>query len=335
MTTAHISTTTTLPPAMRATTMTRAIRQDVLGGPEVLQEVEVPRPKPGISEILVRVHAASVNPTDWKHRATGRFLGNPPFILGWDLAGVVEEVGLGVTLFKPGDAVMGMLPYPHGVGAHAEFVVGPARAFVRKPENIDFIQAGAVPLVALTAWQALVDTAGLSAGQRVLIHAAAGGVGHMAVQIAKARGAYVIGTASESKHEFVYALGADEVIDYRAVDFADEVREVDVVLDTIGGDYQLRSLRTLKPGGVLVSTVPVAADGLYEEAARRGVRAELIVVEADHAGMQAIADLVCSGKLRAHIAETFPLSEAARAHERGEEGHTAGKLVLIVRAEDS
>lgn len=311
----------------------RAIQQDVLGGPEVLHEVEVPRPKPGISEILVRVHAASVNPTDWKHRATGRFLGDPPFILGWDLAGVVEEVGLGVTLFKPGDAVMGMLPYPHGVGAHAEYVVGPTRAFVRKPENVDFVQAGAIPLVALTAWQALVDTAELSEGQRVLIHAAAGGVGHVAVQIAKARGAYVIATASAPKHEFVEGLGADDVIDYRTVDFAEAVGDVDVVLDTIGGDYQLRSLRTLKPDGIMVSTVPVAAEGLREEAERLGVRAELILVEADHAGMQAIADLVGEGKLRARIAETFPLSDAARAHEAGETNRTAGKLVLVVREE--
>lgn len=310
--------------------MMRAIRQDQLGGTEVLQEVEVPRPRPGISEILVRVHAASVNPTDWKHRATGRFLGEPPFVLGWDLSGVVEKVGLGVTLFKPGDEVFGMLPYPHGVGAHAEYVVGPARAFARKPESVDHVQAGAIPLAALTAWQALVDTARLTAGDRVLIHAAAGGVGHLAVQIAKARGAYVIGTASAPKHDFVRGLGADEVIDYREVDFAEVVQGVDVVLDTIGGDYQLRSLRTLKPGGTMVSTVPVAAEGLLEEAARLGVRAELILVEADHEGMRQIAELVEAGALRAHVAETFPLDQAARAHEAGETNRTAGKLVLVV-----
>lgn len=308
----------------------KAIRQEELGGPEVLHEVEVPRPSPGISEILVKVHAASLNPTDWKHRATGRFLGQPPLILGWDLSGVVEEVGLGVSLFKPGDEVFGMLPYPKGVGSHAEYVAGPTRAFAHKPANVDHVEAGAVPLVALTAWQALVDTTGLSEGQRVLIHAAAGGVGHVAVQIAKARGAYVIGTASEPKHEFVRDLGADEVIDYRTVDFADAVSDVDVVLDTIGGDYQLRSLRTLKTGGIMVSTVPAPAEGLHEEAARLGVRAELILVEADHAGMVAIAELVESGALRARIAETFPLAEAARAHEAGETNRTAGKIVLIV-----
>lgn len=308
----------------------RAIRQQILGGTEVLEEVEVPRPKPGISEVLVKVHAASVNPTDWKHRATGRFLGEPPFILGWDLSGVVEEVGLGVTLFKPGDEVFGMLPYPGGVGAHAEYVTGPTRAFARKPDSIDHVQAGAVPLAALTAWQSLVDTAALSAGDRVLIHAAAGGVGHLAVQIAKARGAYVIGTASAPKHDFVYSLGADEVIDYRTTDFAEAAQDMDAVLDTIGGEYQLRSLTTLKPGGILVSTVPVAADGLHDKAAELRVRAELILVEDDHAGMEAIADLVETGKMRAKIAETFPLAQAGAAHESGETGRTAGKLVLIV-----
>ncbi|MFE9638961.1 NADP-dependent oxidoreductase [Nocardiopsis alba] len=313
----------------------RAVRQEELGGTDVLRIAEIPRPKPGISEILVRVHAASVNPTDWKHRATGRFLGEPPFVLGWDLSGVVEKVGLGVTLFKPGDAVFGMLPYPDGAGAHAEYVVGPTRAFAHKPGEVDHVQAGAMPLAALTAWQSLVDTARLSSDDRVLIHAAAGGVGHFAVQIAKARGAYVIGTASAPKHDLVRDLGADEVIDYREVDFAEAVKDVDVVLDTIGGDYQLRSLRTLKPGGVLVSTIPVAAEGLREEAERLGVRAEIILVESDHAGMRSIGALVRSGRLRATIAGTFPLDEAARAHEAGETGHTTGKLVLVVRDDES
>ncbi|WP_424558836.1 NADP-dependent oxidoreductase, partial [Trebonia sp.] len=167
----------------------RVIRQEVLGGPEVLRETEVPRPEPGISQVLVRVHAAGVNPTDWSHRAFPIFLGPPPFTLGWDVSGVVEGTGFGVTLFQPGDEVFGMLPYPHGVGSHAEYVAGPARAFARKPGNIDHVQAAALPLVALTAWQALADTARLQPGQRVLIHAAAGGVGHVAVQIAKALGA--------------------------------------------------------------------------------------------------------------------------------------------------
>lgn len=308
----------------------RAMRQDTFGGPEVLHESQVPRPEPGISQILIRVRAAGVNPTDWKHRSARRFLGEPPYTLGWDVSGTVEQVGLGVTLFKPGDEVFGMLPYAHGAGSHAEFVVGPTRAFVPKPSSIDHVQAAAIPLVALTAWQSLVDTAQLQAGQRVLIHAAAGGVGHVAVQIAKARGAHVIATASSPKHDFVRGLGADEVIDYREVDFAEAVQNVDVVLDTIGGDYQLRSLRTLRSGGMLVSTVPLPAEGLFEEAGRRRVPTELILVEADQAGMQSITELMQAGKLQAEVAEIFPLEQAAKAHEAGETNRTMGKLVLTV-----
>lgn len=310
--------------------MMRAVRQSTFGTPEVLHEVQVPRPEPGISQVLVRLRAAGVNPTDWKHRSGRRFLGDPPYTLGWDVSGVVEQVGLGVTLFKPGDEVFGMLPYPYGAGSHAEFAVGPARAFVHKPATISHLQAGAIPLVGLTAWQSLVDTADIGAGDRVLIHAAAGGVGHAAVQIAKARGAYVIATASAPKHEFVRGLGADEVIDYRQVDFAEAVSRVDVVLDTIGGDYQLRSLGCLRAGGTLVSTVPVAADGLHQQAERLGVRAELILVEADQAGMRGISDLMDAGLLRATIAETFPLAQAAGAHEAGETNRTVGKLVLTM-----
>ena len=310
--------------------MMTAMRQEEHGGPEVLHAVEVPRPQPGISEILVRVHAAGVNPTDWKHRIGRRFLGDPPYTLGWDVSGVVEAVGLGVTLHAPGDEVYGMLPYPYGAGSHAEYVTGPYRAFVAKPESIDHIQGGAIPLAALTAWQCLVDIADVAAGDRVLIHGAAGGVGHLAIQIAKALGAHVIGTASEPKHDLLRELGADETIDYRTVDFAQEAADIDVVLDTIGGDTQLRSLDTLVPGGVLVSTVPIPVEGRDEKAEELGVRAVSMLVEADQAGMRAIAELVEDGKLRAVIADTFPLADAAKAHEAGETNRTTGKLVLTV-----
>jgi NADPH:quinone reductase-like Zn-dependent oxidoreductase len=287
------------------TTTMRAVSQDVLGGPEVLKLVEPDRPEAGPSQVLVRVHAAGLNPTDWKHRARGIFLGLPPFVLGWDVSGVVEATGYGVTLVKPGDEVFGMLPYPHGVGSHAEYVTGPTRAFAPKPGNTDHVQAAALPLAALTAWQALADTARLSAGQRVLIHAAAGGVGHLAVQIAKARGAYVIGTASARNHDLLRGLGADELVDYRDTDFAAAVTDADVVLDTVGGDYPARSLRTLRDGGVLVCLSRFGAE-VAAEAARRGIRAELLLVEADHGGMTAIGDLVTQGKLRPVIAGTFP-----------------------------
>ncbi|MFJ8807180.1 NADP-dependent oxidoreductase [Streptomyces sp. NPDC102490] len=308
----------------------RAVSQDVLGGPEVLKEVRPERPEPRPNEVLVRVRAAGVNPTDWKHRAGGGFLGEPPFVLGWDVSGVVESVGVGVAAFRPGDEVFGMLSYPFGHGSHAEYVTAPARTFTHKPAGIDHVQAGALPLVSLTAWQALVERADVQPGQRVLIHAAAGGVGHVAVQIAKVRGAHVIGTASAGKHEFLRSLGADETVDYRETDFAEAVKDVDVVLDTIGGDTSLRSLRVLRPGGIVVSILPVGSDEFFQEADRLGVRAVRMLVDADRAGMEEIARLVESGKLRATIAQTFPLAEAARAHALGETGRTTGKLVLVV-----
>jgi NADPH:quinone reductase-like Zn-dependent oxidoreductase len=314
------------------TTTMRAISQDVLGGPEVLTEVTLPKPAPGPGEILVRVRAAGLNPTDWHHRAAPNlFLPEPPFVLGWDVSGEVAAVGTGVTLFAPGDEVFGMLPYPYGHGSLAEYAVGPTRAFARKPAALDHIQAAAIPLAALTAWQALVDTAGLAAGQRVLIHAAAGGVGHFAVQIAKARGAAVIGTASAANHEFLRELGVDEVIDYRTTDFAETVRDVDVVLDSIDDENSIRSLRTLRPGGgLLVSLRPFGPTDLAAEAEKHGVYAVRMLVEDDHAGMTALADLVETGALRPTIAGAFPLADAAKAHALGETGRTVGKLVLTV-----
>lgn len=308
----------------------RAITQDEYGGPEVLHEAQLDKPEPGPSDVLIRVRAAGVNPTDWKHRAGPGFLREPPRILGWDVSGVVEAVGIGVTLHKPGDEVFGMLPYPLGVGSHAEFVTGPARAFASKPAGVDHVQAGAIPLAALTAWQALNDTADLQAGQRVLIHAAAGGVGHLAVQIAKAKGAHVIATASKAKHEFLTGLGVDELIDYNSTDFAEALEDVDVVLDTIAADYRSRSLQVLRKGGILVSILPYDRQELAAEAEELGVRAELMLVEADHAGMEAVRELVEAGKLRAEIAATFPLADAAKAHAQGETGRTKGKLVLTV-----
>jgi len=312
--------------------MMRAIRQSRLGGPEVLEEVEVSRPEPIGNEILVAVHAAGLNPTDWKHRAGAMRLGEPPFVLGWDVSGVVEEVGAGVTVLQPGDEVFGMLPYPKWHGAHAEFAVSPARALVRKPAGLSHVEAAALPLASMTAWQALVDTAVVQPGQRVLVHAAAGGVGHLAVQIAKARGAYVIGTASADKHEFVRGLGADEVIDYRSQDFVSAAPDMDMVLMPFIGRDRLRSLENLRPGGILVSLLPIELDEVHARAAQLGVRATGMQVEYDHAGMSAVAELAADGRLRPHVEKVYPLSEAARAHAHGESGHVTGKLVLSVRA---
>ncbi|MFE3045444.1 NADP-dependent oxidoreductase [Streptomyces albidoflavus] len=308
----------------------RAIIQESYGGPEVLHETRVPRPEPGPGEILVAVRAAGVNPTDWKHRAQAGFVDRLPLVLGWDVSGVVEAVGYGVTLFAPGEEVFGMLPYPHGSGSHAEYVVGPARAFTRKPTVIDHVQAGALPLVSLTAYQALIDTAGIGPGQRVLIHTAAGGVGHVAVQIAKAHGAYVIGTASAPKHDLLRELGADEVVDYRTTDVAEAVDGVDMVLDPLGGETRARSVGLLRPGGTLVSLLSGGSAEEAAHAAERGVRTATMLVEADHAGMNAVADLVAAGALRPRVEATFPLAEAAAAHRLGETGRTTGKIVLEV-----
>ncbi|MEU6757316.1 NADP-dependent oxidoreductase [Streptomyces sp. NPDC046685] len=305
----------------------RAVVVSQWGGPEVLTETELERPEPAMGEILVRVHAAGVNPVDWKTRASGALIPwGPVPAVGWDVSGTVEAVGPGVTLHRVGDEVYGMPRFPQQAGAYAEYVTAPARHFARKPASLDHVQAAALPLAALTAWQALVDTAGVSAGQRVLVHAAAGGVGHLAVQIAKALGAYVIGTASAGKHGVLRELGADEVIDYRTTDFEDAVTDVDVVIDTMGGDHGQRSLKVLKPGGHLV-TLP-GPDGLPADA--QGVRASWLIVEPDLKGLEEIAALVEQGLLRPLIDTVLPLAQAAKAHEIGELGRTTGKIVLTV-----
>jgi NADPH:quinone reductase-like Zn-dependent oxidoreductase len=307
----------------------RAISQDHAGGPEVLHEVVLPKPEPVPTEILVRVRAAGVNPVDAKTRARGVLAGGgPPFVVGWDVSGVVEAVGGGVTLYRPGDEVFGMPRFPHQAGAYAEYVTAPSRHFTHKPAALDHVHAAALPLVGLTAWQSLVETADVRPGQRVLVHAAAGGVGHVAVQIAKARGAHVIGTASAAKHDFVRSLGADEVVDYTRVDFASVVRDVDVVFDTVGGDIGIRSVPTVKPDGIIVTILWPTLPDLA--AAAGDVRTAAVLVEPDRHGMLALADLVERGLLRAEVEATLPLADAARAHERIENGRTTGKIVLTL-----
>ncbi|WP_455680435.1 NADP-dependent oxidoreductase [Streptomyces griseofuscus] len=305
----------------------RAVVVEQWGGTENLVEREMPRPEPGLGEVLVRVHAAGVNPVDWKTRASGALIewGAVPAV-GWDVSGTIEAVGPGVGMFRPGDEVFGMPSFPRQAGAYAEYVVAPARHLAPKPAALTHVEAAALPLAALTAWQALVDTAGLRPGERVLVHAAAGGVGHLAVQIAKARGAYVIGTAGAAKHDLVRRLGADEVIDYRAVRFEDVVSDVDVVLDGLGAETAERSLKVLRPGGRLI-TLPGPDD---VPTAQDGVRALWMLVEPDHLGLREITALVERGALRPVIDTVVPLAEAAKAHEIGERGRTAGKIVLSV-----
>src|SRR5881409_3589324 len=275
----------------------RAIRQQTLGGPEVLELVEVPRPEAGPTEVLVRVVAAGVNPVDWKTRAMGGFLGQPPFTVGWDVAGVVEEVGVGVARFALGDRVFGMPRFPREAAAYAEYVTSPSRQLARIPDGLGDVEAAALPLAGLTAWQALVETADVQPGQRVLVLGAAGGVGHLAVQIAKARGAHVIGTASAAKHDFVASLGAEELIDYRAPDFAAHVDGVDVVLDTIGGDIARRSIGVLHPGGLLVTIVGRRDVDLAARTRTAGRRFAGLSVEPDYPALEVLADLAESGRL--------------------------------------
>ncbi|MCU7826862.1 NADP-dependent oxidoreductase [Kitasatospora sp. DSM 101779] len=305
----------------------RAVVVEQWGGPENLVEREVERPEPGLNEVLVRVHAAGVNPVDWKVRAGGALIewGAVPAV-GWDVSGTVEAVGPGVGIFRPGDEVFGMPLFPRQAGGYAEYVVAPARHLAPKPAGLTHVEAAALPLAALTAWQSLVDAADVRLGERVLVHAAAGGVGHFAVQIAKARGAYVIGTASAGKHDLVRELGADEMVDYRAVRFEDVVSDIDVVLDGLGGETAERSLTVLRNGGRLI-TLPGPDD---VPATRDGVRAAWVLVEPDHLGLREIAALVERGALKPVVETVLPLAEAAKAHEIGEQGRTTGKIVLTV-----
>jgi len=309
----------------------RIITQATFGGPEVLELGEAPVPTPLPTEVLVRVRAAGVNPVDWKTRAgkgMAGVLGDPPFTLGWDVAGVVEDVGLGVTTLEPGDAVFGMPWFPRAAAAYAEYVTAPSRQFCRKPADLTFEQAAGLPLAGLTAWQILVDTANVQPGQRVLITAAAGGVGHLAVQVAKGRGATVIGTARTLKHGKLRSYGVDEPIDYTTTDVAEAAGQVDVVIDLVGGSQDL--VRTLGPGGLFVNVPSAAPAELAAEVEARGARFTRFLVEPDHEGLFALSQLVEDGELRVDVSATFPLEHAAKAHAQGETGRTTGKLVLTV-----
>jgi NADPH:quinone reductase-like Zn-dependent oxidoreductase len=300
------------------------------GGPEELQLAEVERPEPIPTEVLVRQRAAGVNPVDWKVRAGSgyRALLGEPVILGWDVAGVVEEVD-DVTRFAPGDRVFGMPRFPRAARAYADYVTSPARQLARIPDGMSFEEAGGLPLAGLTAWQALTDIAAIRDGDRVLIHAGAGGVGHLAVQIAKACGAEVIATARARNHGFLARLGVDEAIDYTETDFVDAVSGVDVVLDLIGGeDYARRSLAALREGGLLI-VVPGDVPGAVAAAAReQRKRATGMLVEPDYPGLEALAALYGEGRLRVEVAEAIPFADARRAHELSEAGGLRGKVVL-------
>jgi NADPH:quinone reductase-like Zn-dependent oxidoreductase len=283
--------------------------------------------------VLVRVAAAGINPVDYKTRRSGgnpKAVGEPPFILGWDVAGVVEETSRSLTRFAVGDRVFGMPWFPRLARAYAEYVTSPGRQLARTPDGLTDEQAGGLPLAGLTAWQALVDLAGVGEGDRVLIHAAAGGVGHLAVQIAKARGAHVLGTARAAKHDYLRELGVDEPIDYTTSPWEQVFSDLDIVLDGIGTeDYGMRSLETLREGGLLVVVPGGVSDAVATAAREQSKRASGVQVEPDYCALDSMAALVDEGKLTVTVDETFPLAQAAEAHQRLEDGRARGKIVLI------
>lgn len=309
------------------TTM-KAVRIHQFGGSDVLRIDEIPIPSPQRGEILVKAHAASVNPVDYKIRA-GRYpavrADKLPYVLGRDVSGEVAACGPGVAGFAQGETVYGAPAIERG--AYAEYVILREAEAARKPSPLDHVGAAAVPLAGLTAWQGLFRHGGVKAGQRVLIHAGSGGVGHFAIQFAKAKGAYVITTASQAHLQFVRDLGADEAIDYKKRPFEDALRNVDMVFDLIGGQTQQRSWVVLKRGGILVSTL-TAPD--QESAAAHGVRALRYTVAESGSDLAEIGALIEAGKVTPKVTLTFPLDEAPAAQEAVEAGHTEGKVALVI-----
>lgn len=307
----------------------RAVRIHGYGGPEVLVYEEAARPRPARGELLVKVEAAGVNPVDWKIREgyLRQMLSHSlPLIMGWDVSGIVAATGPEVTRFKVGDEVFSR-PDLRRDGSYAEYIVINETEVASKPKTVDHLHAAAIPLAGITAWQSLIGTARLEAGQRVLIHGAAGGVGSYAVQLAKWRGAEVIATASAHNHDYLRELGADETVDYHHTGFEEAIGKVDVVFDTIGGETQERSWQLLNRGGTLVSIIsPPPA----EKAAIHGVRQAFVFIQPDAAVLEELTRLVDAGQLRVHLEAVLPLAEARRAQEMSQGGHVRGKIVLKV-----
>ncbi|MGA2485312.1 MAG: NADP-dependent oxidoreductase [Roseiarcus sp.] len=307
----------------------KAVRIHAYGDRSVLQFEDAPKPAIAPDEALVRVVAAAVNPIDWKIRQ-GHLKTMVPYVfpltLGWDFSGVIEALGSEVSGLAVGDAVFSR-PDIRRDGSYAEYVAVRAVEIARKPKTISHIEAASIPLVGITAWETIVSVGNLVAGQKALIHAASGGVGSLAVQIAKSRGAHVVATTSSANIELVRSLGADQVIDYRNQRFTDKVKDVDVVVDTVGGDVQASSWSVLRRGGILVSTVSVPS---IERAAALGVRSAFVLISPNAAVLDQLAGLVDAGKLRPLIGGEFALRNVADAHALSESGRTVGKIVLYV-----
>lgn len=301
------------------------------GGPETLRAEEVDDPQPLPTEVAVRVAAAGVNPVDCKTRAGSGMahVVGTPWIPGWDVAGAVDEVGAGVTRFQPGDAVVGMPWFPRPAGAYAERVTAPSRQFAPAPATLPLSEAAGMPLAGLTAWHALVDLAGVGHGQRVLVTAGAGGVGHLAVQIAAARGATVVATARAANHGFLRGLGAAEVIDYTQELVVKAVSTVDVALHLAGAE-PVTLLEAVRPGGWLVRVTGVDDAAARQAAADRGVHSPRLLVEPDGTTLERLVALVDADQLQVTVSDELALADAAEAHRRAEVGGTRGKRVLRV-----
>jgi NADPH:quinone reductase-like Zn-dependent oxidoreductase len=317
----------------------KAIRINEFGGPEVMKLEDVARPVPAPDEILVKVYASGVNPTDWGIREGGNDVLKPflklPMTLGWDAAGIVEEIGSEVVGLKKGDAVYGTPNFP-GDGSYAEFCTGKASQFALKPESLSFNEAAGVPLAGLTAWTAIFEHGKLKQGQRILIQGATGGVGSFAVQFAKAKGAYVIGIASTSNLDYLKELGADEVIDYKNQKFEDLVKDVDIVLEASpirDNTARLKSVTVLKEGGTLVTVnIDLPFDDEVQTAlAKRQANGALSANQPKQEYLNEIAQLIDEGKVNVFISKVFPLEQVADAHRESQTWHVQGKLVLEVR----
>ncbi|PUA30515.1 MAG: NADPH:quinone reductase [Cellvibrio sp. 79] len=303
----------------------KAVVINEYGNNDVLNLVDAEIPHPAAHEILVKVYAAGVNPVDWRIRsgAGKRFGLTLPIPLGSEIAGTIEKLGEGVTGFKVGDAVYGKIR----TGGFAEYAIAHVDDLAHKPQRINFVQAAAIPLAALTAWQAMFDLGKLTQDQRILITGASGGVGSLAVQLAKAKGAYVIGTASGNNENFVKQLGVDEFVDYTRYNFAEVIKDVDVVFDTVGGETYQNAFQTLKPGGYLVTAVDFPTEAQF---AAYGENLARVFCKSDPEDLAAISALVDSNQLIPHIATVLPLVDIKHALDLSETRRTRGKIVLQI-----
>ncbi len=317
----------------------KAITLKENGGVENLRLAEVDKPAISAGEVLVRVKAISINPVDAgvrRDKATMQRMlrpkdGEDTFIIGWDIAGVVEEIGSDVKEFRRGDGVFGMVNFPGSGRAYAEYVAAPADQMALKPKNTSFEDAAAAALAALTAWQGLVTNAKVKKGDKVLVHGAGGGVGHYVVQIAKSFGAYVVGTGSTSKRDFILKLGADEFIDYTSERFEDKVKDADIVFDSISDpDHLLRSIGAVKKGGRVVSIKANFGDEHLEAAKAKDVQAIRLLVKSNGEDMKQVARLMAEGKLQSHISAKYKFEDLPKAHQHIETGKTTGKIVVVI-----